>query len=139
MESHLKHHELTRRIIGCFYDVYNALGHGFLEKVYENSLAIELRKQGLQVDQQQPIRVYYDNELVGEYFADLVVDAKVIIEVKAVKNLAEDHKAQILNYLKATEYEVGLLLNFGPSAQKDRMVFDNELKKHLPKRGANSS
>jgi GxxExxY protein len=126
-----KHVELTREIIGAFYAVYNSLGYGFLEKVYENALALELRRRGLRVDQQKPICVYYTGEIVGEYFADLVVNELVIIELKAVRAISESHEAQLLNYLKATPYEVGLLLNFGPKAVRRRKVYDNELKPNL--------
>ena len=123
-----KHSELTKQIIGIFYAVYNALGYGFLEKVYENALVIRLRKAGFTVAQQQPIKVYFDGQVVGEYFADLVVNGLVILEIKAVKELTEAHKAQLINYLKATPYEVGLLLNFGPKPQVVRKVYDNRRK-----------
>ena len=126
-----KHVELTREIIGSFYDVYNQLGYGFLEKVYENALFLELCKKGLKVEPQKPIQVYYHQQVIGEYFADLVVDSKVIVEIKAVKTLAQQHEAQLLNYLKATTYEVGLLLNFGPQAQRKRKVYNNERKPNL--------
>lgn len=126
-----KHIELTREIIGSFYDVYNSLGYGFLEKVYENALAIELGIKGFYVEQQKPIQVYYRQEVVGEYFADLVVNSLVIVEIKAVRLLAKQHEAQLLNYLKATPFEVGLLLNFGSRPQKKRKVYDNELKPNL--------
>ena len=124
-----KHSNLTKQIIGIFYDVYNILGYGFLEKVYENSLAIRLQKAGLTVDQQKPIKVYFDGQVVGEYFADLVVNDLIILEVKAVQKLAEEHEAQLINYLKATTYEVGLLLNFGPEPQVVRKAYDNRRKK----------
>lgn len=126
-----KHVGLTREIIGAFYAVYNSLGYGFLEKVYENALAIELRRRGLTVEQQKPICVYYQGEIVGEYFADLVVNDLVIVELKAGRTITETHEAQLLNYLKATPYEVGLLLNFGPTAEKKRKVYNNELKPNL--------
>lgn len=114
--------ELTELIICCFYNVYNRLGVGFLEKVYENALLIELRKSGLEAASQQPISVYYDSQLVGEYFADIVVENKVIIELKVVAALTDAHEAQLLNYLKATNFKVGLLLNFGPEPQIKRKV-----------------
>ena len=104
--------------------MYNTLGHGFLEKIYENALAIELKKQGLSIVQQVPIKVYYDDELVGEYYADLLVSDSVIVELKAVEALADEHHAQLLNYLKATEISVGLLLNFGPESEVRRKVFE---------------
>ena len=124
-----KHSELTDRIIKAFYKVYNTLGFGFLEKVYENALAIELRNSGLGVKQQAKIDVNYFDNLVGEYISDLIVESKIIVEIKAVKDLASEHEAQLLNYLKATEIEVGLLLNFGITPQIFRRVFDNRRKK----------
>ncbi|MEE9618098.1 MAG: GxxExxY protein [Anaerolineae bacterium] len=115
-------------IIKAFYKVYNALGYGFLEKVYRNALVIELRKLGLEVIPEARIRVYYEGEVVGEYFADLLVAGVVIVELKAMKSLLEEHEAQLLNYLKATPYEVGLLLNFGPKPEIKRKAFDNSRK-----------
>ena len=117
-------------MINSFYTVYNTLGYGFLEKVYENALIHELKKRGLRVQQQMPIHVYYDGELVGEYFADLLVEDKVILELKAAEDIAAQHKAQLLNYLKATEIEVGLLLNFGPEPKFARKIFTNDHKAH---------
>ena len=128
MEEHFKHHDVTDLIIKAFYIVYNTLGYGFSEKVYENAMILELRRMGLKVVQQAPIRVYYAGELVGEYFADLLVADAVIVELKAVQMLAQLHEAQLLNYLKATSYEVGLLLNFGAKPQVKRRAFDNERK-----------
>ena len=118
--------DLTSQIISCFYRVYNKLGFGFLEKVYENSLLIELTNNGLRVDRQKPINVYYDDKLVGEYFADLMVDDKVIIELKAAESLIEEHELQLINYLKATNIEVGLLLNFGKKPEIRRKIFTND-------------
>ena len=123
-----KHKELTSQIIKAFYDVYNTLGYGFLERVYENALVIELRKQGLKVVPQAKIEVQYDGHVVGEYFADLLVEGKVIVEIKAARALSDKHEAQLLNYLKATRYEVGLLLNFGPKPQIKRKIYDNDQK-----------
>jgi GxxExxY protein len=123
-----KHEEITEKIIKAFYNVYHVLGYGFLEKVYENAMAIELRKLGVGAEPQHPISVYYDGEVVGEYFADLLVEGKVIVELKAVQKLADEHAAQLLNYLKATPIEVGLLLNFGPEPQIARKIYDNPRK-----------
>ena len=109
-----KYKELTEKIIGAFYQVYNTLGYGFLEKVYENALLIELKKIGLKSIPQSPIKVVYDKQIIGEYLADIIIEDKVIVETKAAKNLLEEHEAQLLNYLKATKLEVGLLFNFGP-------------------------
>jgi GxxExxY protein len=124
------HQALTERIIRAFYTVYNALGYGFLEKVYERALAIELRKMGLCVACQYPIEVYYDGQVVGEYFADLTVNDLVIVELKAARAIRIEHEAQVLNYLNATSYEVGLLFNFGPKPQIKRKVFDNDRKRY---------
>jgi len=129
MSSQLKHEKLTEQIIKAFYKVYNTLGYGFLEKVYENALAIELRRTGLGVAQQHPIKVYYEGELVGDYYADLIADNTIIVELKAADAVSEAHEAQLLNYLKATEIEVGLLLNFGPKLEFRRKIFTNDKKK----------
>jgi len=116
---------ITEQIIGCAYTVSNTLGSGFLEKVYENALAHELRKSGLRVKQQHEIKVYYDGVVVGEYAADLLVESAVIVELKAVKALDDVHMAQCLNYLKATGVKVSLLLNFGtPRVEVKRIVHD---------------
>jgi GxxExxY protein len=106
------HAEISEQLIKSFYHVYNTLGYGFLERVYENAL----RKLGLGVLQQHPISVYFEDEVVGEYFADLIVADKIIVEVKAAESIAKEHEYQILNYLKSTGYQVGLILNFGPQA-----------------------
>jgi GxxExxY protein len=127
------HKEITDAIINAFYTVYNTLGYGFLEKVYENSLAYELSKRGLQVRSQLPIQVYYDGQLMGEYFADLLVEDSVIVELKAVDILHPHHSAQLLNYLKATDIEVGLLCNFGPKPKFVRKIFTNDRKQRKPK------
>ena len=122
----MKHGDLTQKSIGAFYEVYNRLGYGFLEKVYENALCIELKRAGLEYSQQVPIEVRYRGEVVGEYFADLVVADSVIVEIKAARTLTPNHEAQLLNYLKATDFEVGLLLNFGRRAEFVRKVFAND-------------
>jgi len=120
--------DMTDAIICCFYNVYNALGYGFLEKVYENSLLIELKRMHIFAEAQAPISVTYAGEVVGEYFCDLLVDKRVIVEIKAAQLLTAGHEAQLLNYLKATDIEVGLLLNFGPEPQVKRKVFSNSRK-----------
>ena len=124
----MKHQELTEKIIQIFYKVYNTLGYGFLEKVYENAMMIEFRKAHIPAVSQNPIKVIYEEEVVGEYFADILVDRKVIVEIKATKTLIADHEAQLLNYLKATDIEVGLLLNFGFEPEIKRKVYDNDRK-----------
>ena len=126
-----KHKETTGQIIKAFYTVYNALGYGFLEKVYETALGIELSKLGLTVRPQAPIEVRYDGHVVGQYFADLLIADTVIVEVKAVRTLSDAHEAQLLNYLKATQIEVGLLLNFGPKPEIKRKIYDNARKGSL--------
>ena len=125
----VKHAELTEKIIAAFYTVYNKLGTGFLEKVYRNALALELAKRGLDAQIEVPIRVYYDGVEVGEYFADLVVQKCVLVELKAVEKVNGVHEAQLLHYLRATDYEVGLLLNFGPEPLVRRKVLDAARKK----------
>jgi len=120
--ENLLHAELTDKIIGCMYDVYNKLGYGFLEKVYENALIIKLRQLGLEVVQQAPVNVYFEGSLVGEYIADLIVDGRVIIEVKAVSALSQIHEVQLVNYLKGTGMQVGLLVNFGEKLKIVRRV-----------------
>jgi GxxExxY protein len=127
MEEYL-HKDITSAIIQSFYKVYNTLGYGFLEKVYENAMRIELKKSGMPVEQQKNIKVYYDSEQVGDYFADLLVKDLVIVELKAAENICEEHETQLLNYLKATDIEVGLLLNFGKKAEIKRKIFLNEHK-----------
>ncbi len=125
----LKHSDITDKILHAFYKVvYPQLGYGFLEKVYENALVIALTAMGLKVQQQVKIAVYFQEQVVGEYFADLLVEDVVIVELKAVSRLLAEHEAQLLNYLRATPYEVGLLLNFGPKPQFIRKAFDNSRK-----------
>jgi len=122
-ERRLELDELTKKVIGCIYAVSNTLGSGFLEKVYENSLAIELRKAGINVEQQSRIQVNYEGIAVGEFFADLVVEKGVILELKVAKWFDENHYAQCLNYLKATGFTICLLVNFGkPRAEIKRVV-----------------
>ena len=120
----LKHAEITEVIIECLYDVYKTLGYGFLEKVYENALVIALTERGLKVQSQAPVKVYFHDQEVGHYFADLLVNGLVIVEIKSVQRLAAEHEAQLLNYLKATGLEVGLLCNFGPRPEIKRKVFE---------------
>lgn len=120
--------DITDKIIRAFYKVYNTLGHGFLEKVYSRSLKLELRKAGLEVQREHPIDVYYEEFKVGQYFADLLVENKVIVEIKSAESLRPEHDAQLINYLKATDIEVGLLFNFGKTPEKRRKVFSAEYK-----------
>jgi GxxExxY protein len=121
----LLHRDITNKIIKAFYNVYNSLGYGFLEKVYENAMLIELRKLGLNVQKQVPIKVFYDEQLVGQYFADIIVEETIIVELKAAEGLREEHEFQLINYLKATELEIGLLMNFGKTPLFKRKIFTN--------------
>lgn len=118
----------TERIIQAFFKVYNTLGYGFLEKVYQNSLLIELRKIGFHCESQYPVKVYYEGQQVGEYYADIMVDDCIILELKAMVAICEDHEYQIINYLKATNIELGLLLNFGKEPEFRRKIFSNNRK-----------
>ena len=124
----LMHKELTNDIISCFYNVYNTLGYGFLEKVYENALMIELEGYDLYASKQQAIKVYYDDQIVGEYFADIIVENKIILELKASEHIAKEHEYQLINYLKATDLEVGLILNFGKKPEFKRKIVTNNRK-----------
>jgi len=118
------HKELTYKVIGCAMVVHRELGYGFLEKVYENAMMVQLRKEGIEAKQQQGVSVQFSGEIVGEYFADILIENKIIIELKAVDSLIERHFAQVLNYLKATDIKVGLLLNFGPQGlQHKRFIY----------------
>jgi GxxExxY protein len=126
----LKHCEITRSIIRVFYEVYNELGRGFLEVVYVEALTLALPAAELIVDRESPLEVRFRGHVVGRFRADIVVNGKVLIEVKALPRLEPVHGAQVLNYLRATVLEVGLLLNFGPRAQFRRLRFDNSFKTH---------
>ena len=123
------HSDLSERILNAFYKVYNKLGYGFLEKVYENAIMIELRKSGLNCRQQQGVVVYYDNEEVGYYNADIIVENKIIVELKSAEAISPEHVAQLVNYLRATDIEVGLVLNFGKEPQSARRVLTQEYKR----------
>jgi GxxExxY protein len=119
-----KHAELTEKIIKAAQNVHNELGFGFLEKVYHNALVLELLKMGLDITSEKPISVYYDGQIVGEYIVDIIVCDKVILEIKAVQAVNPAHEAQLVNYLKATDIDVGLLLNFGKSLEVKRKIFE---------------
>ena len=124
----LLHEELTNSIIKTFYDVYNELGFGFLEKVYQNALFIELRSRGFKVEAQKQIKVNYKTFEVGEYYADIIVNDLVILELKAAECLVKEFEAQLINYLRGTNIEVGLLLNFGKKPEFIRKVYENKRK-----------
>jgi GxxExxY protein len=119
-----QHADVTDRVIAAFYQVYNTLGYGFLERVYQGAMGVELGLRGLTIVPQAPLNVHYAGVLVGEYYADFLVNNCVIVELKSVEHLATEHHAQLLNYLKVTEHEVGLLLNFGPKPEVKRKVFE---------------
>jgi GxxExxY protein len=124
----LLHKDLTDEIIQTFYDVYNELGYGFLEKVYQNAMYLELKARGFDVETQAPIKVYFKGKQVGEYYADLIVNDLVILELKAATSIVKEFEAQLLNYLRSTEIEVGLLLNFGNKPEFKRKIYENNRK-----------
>ena len=127
--TNLLHRELSEAIIETYFDVYNQLGFGFLEKVYQNAMFFELKSKGYKVQAQKQINVYYKDKLVGEFYADIVINDVIIIELKACENICEAHKAQLLNYLKGTQIEVGILLNFGERPEFKRLIFTNDRKR----------
>jgi GxxExxY protein len=121
----MKHQNKTKRIINAFYKVYNTLGYGFLEKVYQNALYYELKSNGFTCQAQQPIKVFYNEQQVGDYYADIIIDDSIILELKAMEAICEEHEFQLINYLKATEIEIGLLLNFGKKPEFKRKIYSN--------------
>ena len=131
-DSKLMHSEITERVIRCFYDVFNELGFGFIESVYHESMIISLRSTGLAVETKVQVPVYFQCVRVGSFFADLFVERKVALELKAVDSLSTAHESQLLNYLKASDLEVGLLMNFGPKPTFKRFYFDNARKRSRP-------
>ena len=136
MKQKLLHQDLAKVVIGCFYTVYNTLGYGFLEKVYENALVIELRQKGLKVQQQFPIEVFYKGNNVGKYFADLLIEDKIILELKAAEMIAQSHLVQLQNYLKASQIELGFVFNFGPQPKFERRIFQNIMPQVAQKSGS---
>ena len=136
-ESELLHGEVTRRVIGAFYYVYNRLGHGFLESVYQKALANTLERTGTRVLREAPMTVEFEGVAVGDFRADLVIEDRVIVEVKAVDQLGAVHEAQLMNYLRASGVDIGLLLNFGPKATFRRLV--NPRANHPPSSGVHSA
>jgi GxxExxY protein len=111
----MKHDDITHKIIGCAYEVYNKLGFGFLESVYKKAMVIELNKVNLQVEEEKSLKVYYDNEVVGDFNIDLFIENEIVVELKSVENLNRAHEVQLVNYLNALNKEIGLLINFGPT------------------------
>jgi GxxExxY protein len=124
----MKQEELTQKIIGVFYSVYNELGHGFLESVYEQAMILSLQEAGLKVDTQVAVPVWFHGKRIGDFRADIVVSQMVLLELKAIARLESSQEAQLLNYLRATDFEIGLLLNFGPKAEIKRRILDNDRK-----------
>jgi len=124
----MEHEDLTRKIIGCAYTVFNKLGFGFLESVYRKAMMIELGTAGIEVEEERPITVYYDEYVVGKFSADLYVEETVVVELKSVQNMVKDHEVQLVNYLKGTRKNIGLLINFGPSGVEVKRKY-----KELPK------
>jgi GxxExxY protein len=120
--------KLSNQVIHCYYKVYNTLGYGFLEKVYEKALYLELLNNGINCKRQCPIKVYYNGTIVGEYYADIIVEDSIILELKAAEALVIEHEYQLVNYLKATEIELGILLNFGKEPKFLRKIFTNDRK-----------
>ncbi len=118
----LIHKEITDKILNAFYTVYGELGYGFLEKVYENALCVELENLGISYEKQKPIQVFYKDKMVGEYFTDIMVENKVIVELKAAETIAKEHEYQLINYLKCSKTEIGLLLNFGKKPEFRRKI-----------------
>lgn len=130
--TELVHAELTEKVIGVFYDVYNELGNGFLEGVYHKAMVVALRHAGLKVDSKVPISVYFRGQLIGEFEAVILVEDKVLLELKAARDLDLAHEAQTLNYLRAAPIEIGLLMNFGPKPKFRRFAFANDRKRQRP-------
>jgi GxxExxY protein len=126
-----KHEDLTERIIGVFYDVYNELGHGFLESIYREAMRVALGQAGLRVATEVPIRVIFRGTIIGTFRADLIVEGYVLVELKKCDVLAKEHDAQTLNYLRSTDLEVALLMNFGPQPRFKRFAMDNERKRSM--------
>jgi len=129
VDQNYKHSELTEKIIGVFYGVYNELGFGFFESVYRNSFRLALIENGLSVQEEVPTPVFFHGTNVGDFKADLIVNQIILIELKTAETLVRAHEAQVLNYLRATSLEIGLLFNFGPRPQVRRLVYDNEKKR----------
>jgi len=111
----MKNEEITHKIIGCAYKVFNELGFGFLESVYMKSMIIELEKSNLKVEAEKPLKVYYDSQVVGDFYIDLFIEDEIVVELKSVQNLAKEHEVQLVNYLNGLKKEIGLLINFGPA------------------------
>jgi GxxExxY protein len=138
IDSNYKHSELTETIIGVFYEVYNELGFGFLESVYRNSLRLALLEKGLSVEQEVAVSVFFRGHNVGDFRADLVVNGTILVELKTAEQIVAAYESQILNYLRSTALELGLILNFGPKPQVRRLLLDNSRKHFRKYRGGGS-
>ena len=121
----MEHEDLTHKIIGCAYTVFNQLGFGFLESVYQNSMVIEINKSDLKVEKEKPLKVFYGDQVVGEFYVDLYIDNTVVVELKSVEKIAKQHEVQLVNYLNGLKKEIGLLINFGPSGVTVKRKFRN--------------
>jgi GxxExxY protein len=138
IDSKYKHSELTDLIIAVFYEVYNELGFGFLESVYRKSLCLALLQKGVSVEQEVPVTVFFRGQNVGDFRADLVVDRTILLEQKTAEQIVAAHESQVLNYLRSTALELGLILNFGPKPQVRRLLLDNS-RKHAKSHHAGGS
>jgi GxxExxY protein len=138
VNSNYKHSELTDAIIAVFYEVYNELGYGFLESVYRNSLRLALMEKGLLVEPEVPVKVLFRGKIVGDFRADLVVNNTILLELKTAERIVPAHESQVLNYLRSTSLELGLILNFGPKPQVRRLLLDNS-RKHAKAKPAGAS
>ena len=121
----MEYEELTHKIIGAAYKVFNTLGFGFLESIYKNAMIVELAKNNLKVEAEKPLKVYYDNQIVGDFFIDLYIEDKVVVELKSVQNLVKEHEVQIVNYLQGLQKDIGLLINFGPTGVDVKRKYRN--------------
>ncbi|MFC1580385.1 GxxExxY protein [Thermodesulfobacteriota bacterium] len=119
--------ELTHKIIGCAYEAFNKLGFGFLESVYKKAVIIELKKNELKAEEEKPLKVYYEDQVIGDFYIDLLVENEIIVELKSVQNLAKEHEAQLVNYLNAAKKEIGLLINFGPRGVEVKRKYRNPI------------
>ena len=119
----MKYEDITHIIIGCAYKVFNQLGYGFLESVYKKAMIIELMKDSLKVEAEKQLTVYYDNQIVGDFYVDLFIENEIIVELKSVKNLTKEHEVQLVNYLNGLRKDIGLLINFGPSGVEVRRKY----------------
>lgn len=126
-----KHSDLSEKIIKVFYEIHNELGYGFSERIYQKAFGIALRQIGFKIEEQIPIKVYFRGHEIGEYFADMIVNDVILLELKAVGQIVDEHEAQLLNYLKSTKIEVGYVMNFGKSTTFKRKVLDNDRKGSL--------